>query len=934
MSSQIRAAGRVLPSGSVTFLFTDIEGSTRRWEAYPEAMRLALRRHDAILRAALEERGGYVFKTIGDAFCAAFQETADAVRGVLEAQRALAREDWAEVGGLTVRMALHSGSVDERDGDYFGPPVNRVARLLSIAHGGQVILSGAAAELAADRLEPGAALLDLGSHRLKDLQTPEKVFQLVASGVRREFPPLRSLDVRPHNLPQQTTSFIGRASELHDLARLLESARLVTLLGPGGVGKTRLSVQAGAELLERFPDGVWFIDLAPIVDPALIAAQTASVVGAPVAPGRSVREAVVDGLRYRAALLIFDNCEHLVAETAELAGAILRQAGKVHVLATSRHKLELDGEVIYHVESLPLPPAGAPLDPLGALEYSAVALFVQRAQAATGGFTLTERNVGSVVEICRRLDGLALALELAAPKLAVLDPQQLAARLDERFRLLTGGKRTALPRQRTLRALIDWSYDLLDEREQKLFRQLSIFAGGWTLEAAAAVCCDDGTDEWEIFELLSALVSKSLVRAERRGEQLHFRMLDSTRAYAREKLEEGGESDAAARRHATYFAQYMRAQRGFVQAMDDRAWQRAVAAELDNLRAVFEWALVQNRDPHTGLALLAEVHRQRLVAQAEERTRWFELAAKTARGSDDPPLAAAILRLYTGMLIGTGRPVADRTAAAEAALSASAATGDPVAIADALGLLASCLQSAGRTEDAEERFHEAWSALEPQDATVLKTQILVGWGFNQLLRGDVPEARRRLDAALRAAGPHSLIYATVLSGIGELEYADGNLEQARASAQQAKRCLIELRVAFDLALVNCNLAGYALALDDVAVAREALNEALPVFHGVGHLNNALDHCALLAGISGDFLRAARLAGYTSAQYAALEIVREGTERRGFERLDSLLRRHLDAEALQFALNDGARMNDDEAVALASAVLEGEYRGRSRHEERA
>ncbi len=929
MPFEIRATGRALPTGTVTFLFTDIEGSTRRWEAYPDAMRLALRRHDMLLRAALERHGGYVFKTIGDAFCAAFQETEGALRGALEAQRALAREDWVAVDGLSVRMAVHAGIVDEREGDYFGPPVNRVARLLSIAHGGQVILSGTAAELASERLAPEASLLDLGSHRLKDLEIPEKVFQLAAPDLRRTFPALRSLDVRPHNLPQQPTSFIGRANELGELSQRLENTRLLTLLGPGGVGKTRLSVQLGAEVLERFPDGVWFIDLAPIVDPALITAQIAAVVGAPVAPGRSVRDAVVAGLRYRKTLLIFDNCEHLVAETAELVGAILRNAANVHVLATSRHALELDGEVIHHVDSLSVPPAGAPFDALSALDYSAITLFVERGHAATGSFALDEHNVGSVVEICRRLDGIALALELAAPKLAVLDPQQLAARLDERFRLLSGGKRTALPRQRTLRALIDWSFDLLDEREQKLFRRLSVFSGGWTLEAASAVCGDDELDAWEIFELLSALVSKSLASAERRDDRQRFRMLESTRAYARERLEQSGESAATARRHAAFYAAHMRAARPLVQAMDDRAWQRAVLAELDNIRAAFEWTIVQNHDPHTGLELLAEMHRQRLVAQADERARWFELAAKAAQQVDDPPLVATILRLYAVMLIGNGRPLAVRTAAVEAALTASAATGDPVALGDALGLLASCLQSAGRIDDADERFREAWSALESQDAPALKAQISVGWAINELFRGDVKQARRRVETALSLAGPKSLIYATTLYALGELEFAAGSLEQARASAQEAKRCLLELRVTADLAMVNCNLAAYALALDDHEVAREALKEAMTALQDVGFITTALEHCALLAGLTGEHLRAARLVGYTSAQYASLELVREGTEQGGFERLTAMLREQLDRDTLKRTMDEGACMSHDEAVAHASTVLRGEHDGPSR-----
>jgi predicted ATPase/class 3 adenylate cyclase len=930
MSPNARATARALPTGIITFLFTDIEGSTRRWEVYPEAMRETLRRHDALLRAAIERHDGVVFKTIGDAFCAAFDRVEEAALAALDAQRSFAAEDWSAVDGLLVRMALHVGRVDEREGDYFGPPVNRVARLLGIAHGGQTIVSGSAAEIARERLAPHMTLHDLGSHRLKDLDTPEKVFQLVAPGLRETFPPLRSLDVRPHNLPHQVTSFIGRSGELEELAHRLEETRLLTLVGTGGVGKTRLSLQLGAELLERFPDGVWFVELAPISDPELVAPQTAAAVGAPVGGGRTAHDAVVAALRYRQALVIFDNCEHVSRPAAALVDAILRSAAKVHVVATSRQRLELTGEAVHRVGSLGVPEPGTTLDVATALEYSAVALFVERARAATGRFELTERNVASVVEIARRLDGIALALELAAPKLAVLSPQQLAERLNERFRILTSGNRTLLPRQQTMRALIDWSYDLLDERERKLFRRLAVFVGGWTLEAAIEICGGGDLEAWDVFELLSSLVAKSLVIAETRDDEQRYRLLESTRAYARERLEQGGDDEATAARHARFYAARMRELRPLVEAMDDRAWQRAVLADLDNVRAALECTLVQERDVRTGLELVAELHREGLVLQPQEASRWFELASRMVQRVHDPALAAAIFRRYSAMLASNGQPIALRIAAAEAAVEAATA-GDPIGFADAKRLLATCVRDAGRLDEAGTMFQEAWELLEPHAVKAAKVGVLVDWASNDLKRGDLEQARRRLVESVRLARPQSMSYALVRTMLGEIEFAAGDVRAARASAQQARIAFSELCLRLHLGVSQCNLAAYAMALDEFEEAREALAQALAILRDSGspiYLTIVLEHCAVLAGLTGDEQASFELAGYTDTRYATLGSVREGTERRGFERLVSHLAERFGRDEVERRKRSGVQLGEDEALTLGLTITKGHGNGNS------
>ena len=450
-----------LGSGTLVFLFTDIEGSTERWERAPQTMNLALARHDSVLHAAIKQHGGQVFKTMGDAFCAAFSNTCDALAAALAAQRAITSDGFTEIGGLKVRMAVHAGAVEARDGDYFGQPLNRIGRLLAAGHGGQVLVSAVAADLARGSLPDGSRLANLGAHRLKDFAEPQEIYQLIAPDLASEFPPLRSLAVLRNNLPQQINSFIGRETEMADIKALLEEHRLVTLVGSGGVGKTRISLQVAAEVLDRFNDGVWFVELAPLTDPQLIAENITALFGFPIGAGQRPLDAVVGLLREKQALLILDNCEHLVAAVASLAEAIIRKCPNMALLASSREPLAISGEAIYRVPTLGFPDRPEGITAEAALGYGAVRLFAQRAGAAVAGFAVANDNAPAVAEICRRLDGVALAIELAAPRLKMLKPEELVKHLDDRFRILTGGSRTALPRQQTLKALIDWSYDLL-----------------------------------------------------------------------------------------------------------------------------------------------------------------------------------------------------------------------------------------------------------------------------------------------------------------------------------------------------------------------------------------------------------------------------------------------------------------------------------------
>ncbi|MEP7357510.1 MAG: adenylate/guanylate cyclase domain-containing protein, partial [Anaerolineales bacterium] len=537
------------PTGTVTFLFTDIEGSSQLWEQHPAAMGAALARHDALLQEVIAARGGHVFKMSGDGLHAAFAQASEAVAAALACQLVLNSTGWPGLPRpLAVRMSLHTGEAELRGGDYFGTTVNRVARLMALATGGQIVLSTAATELVRDQLPPGATLQDLGEHRLKDLVRPEHIYQLNSPDLPTNFPPLRALEVLPHNLPLQLTSFIGRERELAEVSRMLATTRLLTLTGPGGTGKTRLALQTATEVLETWPQGAWLVELAPLTDSALLPQAVATVLGVREQPGRPLLDALLDYLRLKQLLLLLDNCEHVISASAQLASRLLGACPQLKIVATSREALSVSGEAAYRVPSLALADVST-ATPDALAESAAVRLFVERAQAVQPRFQLTDHNLLAVAQICQRLDGIPLAIELAAARVKVFSAEQIAARLDDRFRLLTGGSRTALPRQQTLQALIDWSCDLLSAPERAAWRQLSVFAGGFTFEAAEAVLGAEALD-W-----LSHLVDKSLVVVEdyEVATQTRYRLLETIRQYGRDKLLEAGEASAVRDRHLAHY---------------------------------------------------------------------------------------------------------------------------------------------------------------------------------------------------------------------------------------------------------------------------------------------------------------------------------------------------------------------------------------------
>jgi predicted ATPase len=603
------------PSGVVTFLFTDVEGSTRRWEKDADAMRAALAAHDEVLRGTIAAHGGLLFKHTGDGVCAAFASPRSAVDAAVAAQRELE---------LPVRMGIATGEAELREADYFGAVLNRAARVMAAGHGGQILLADSTAGVLS-----GVDLLDLGPRRLRDLPTPVGVFQVQAEGLRTDFPSLRALDAGRGNLRPAPTSFIGREAELDEVQAAVKAHRLVTLTGVGGVGKTRLALEVAGQLIDEFPDGVWFFELAAVTDPAAVPDAVAAVLGITQQPGKTVTESVAAALEGRLRLLVMDNCEHVLDAAADLIEAILTQSATVRVVATSREGLGVAQEQVWPVPSLDI---GAGID------SAAVSLFVERAHGIAPSFAMVDGDeAAAAVEICQRLDGIPLAIELAASRMASMTASEVRDRLDQRFRLLVGSRR-GLERHHTLRHAVAWSYDLLDDTEKTVLDRCSVFAGGFDLESACAVAGFDDLEEYAILEVLDALVRKSLLVADRSSGRTRFWMLETIRQFAEEQLAAHGEATEVRTAHAGYFAGC----EADIMALWDSPRQREAytwfTAELANLRTAFRWA-ADHGDLDTAVALAICATFLGFWVEQYEPVAWTEELIEAACGVDHRRLA-------------------------------------------------------------------------------------------------------------------------------------------------------------------------------------------------------------------------------------------------------------------------------------------------------
>lgn len=636
-----------LPGGTITFLFTDMEGSTRRWDQYPQVMMGALSRHNTLLNSVIEQYGGVTFKTVGDAVYAAFSDSASACQAAIAAQRALQSEDWGDVGPVLIRMALHSGTAEEREADYFGPTVNRVARLVSAAHGGQILLTQRTFQLAREHLPEGVEVRDFGERRLKDLSQPEHVLQLVAPGLPSDFPPLNTLDIVPNNLPVQPTPFIGRAELVKSATGALRhgASRLLTLVGPGGAGKTRIGLQIAAGLVDEFEDGVFLVGLSPVMDPELVAPAIAQTLHVKELSGRPIADILKEHLHNKHILLVLDNFEQ-VAPASLLVSDLLNTCPDLRIVVTSRAALRIYGEEQIQVPPMSLPESVEHLSPESLRKYEAIELFVERAQAVKPDFALTEENTPYVVDICRQLDGLPLAIELAAARTRVLSLHAICSRLSDKLGLLTQGPRDLPARQQTLRGTIQWSYELLDEEERALLRRTAVFVRGCTLAAMEEVSGWPGgriprspgpgdvpVPHSCVLDLATSLADKSLLRSEESLGEPRFSMLSTIREFMLERLVESGEEQEIRRRHAGYFLSLAETAEPFIKSGVRQAWIEQLHVEHNNLVAALEWCQSERGERETGLRLAGALHWfwyfKGYLAEGRE---WLERALATEAG--------------------------------------------------------------------------------------------------------------------------------------------------------------------------------------------------------------------------------------------------------------------------------------------------------------
>ena len=838
-----------LPTGTVTFLFTDIEGSTKLWERCPEAMRLALARHDVLLREAIEGHSGCVFKTVGDAFCAAFPNAPDALYAALDTQLSLQAQEWGETGPLKVRMGLHTGEAEERDNDYFGPTLNRAARLQSIAYGGQTLVSQATYELARDRLPNDVKLQPLGLHRLKDLNRAEQVHEILHPQLPADFPPLRSLDSFPNNLPIQLTRFVGREPEMEAIRNLLTAHSLITLLGPGGTGKTRLSMQVGADMLERFPDGVWLIELAALSDPTLVAQAVASVIGAKEAAGCSLTQTLVETLKPRATLLILDNCEHLIASCARFAQTLLQSCPHLQILASSRESLNIPGENLYRVPSLRLPDPKKRHTLASLSQFEAVQLFVDRAVCIQSAFAVTNQNAPALAQLCSRLDGIPLAIELAAARIRSLSVEEINAKLDNCFRLLTGGSRTALPRQQTLRALIDWSYDMLAEPEKTLLRRLSVFAGGWFREAAAFIGAGEEGEDWEVLDLLTELSDKSLVVAEQEGEHTRYRLLETIRQYARDRLTESGEAETIRRQHHAWFARVVEETSTRLAGAEQQAALDTLEKEHDNLRAALEWAIAKDAD--TALPMAATMGTFWYLGGYLREGREQLERALAIRPTEQTPANQVEACFQIGRLgveqsdFQFARPYLERC------VTLARQTGNKRRAASALNSLGIITLQQGEYAPARSLFEESLLLHRSLGNMTGIASALSNLGYLVQDQGDYAAAialEEESRAISEKLGDKRGV-ANALINLGSTLYFSGEIDKARVLTEQSLAIGQELNDEWYCAYSLYNMAMILKHQGDYARARQLAEESLAILRSIGDIGETALALALLGEIS-------------------------------------------------------------------------------------
>lgn len=821
------------PTGQVTLLFTDIEGSTVLWENEPLAMAKALARHDDILRRSIERNGGFVFKTVGDAFCAAFASPRAALSSCLQSQLQLQSENWSDGLTIRVRMALHTGSPQLREDDYFGPPVNRVARTQALAHGEQVLMTQATVEGLAGDLPAKVSLEDLGVHKLKDLETPERIFMLVHPDLRSDFPKLRSTEIRAHNLPDLGSTFVGREREISQVTQLMRENQLVTLTGAGGTGKSRLAIKVGQEALDYYPDGVWLVDLSPLADSEFIDQEIATVLGVREVPGRPIRETMLQYLAKRELLLILDNTEHLTKGVSEIVEEIIDRKLRVRCLATAREPLRNASERIFRVPSLGLPGDREIVTPENILEFEATRLFVERARHAQPALEITPTSANSIASICRQVDGIAFAIELAATRARTMTIEQIDSRIQDRLRLLASDERSNVSRRQTLRAMLDWSYGLLDDSEKACLNRLSTFAGGFSTQAAQNVVSNSSyegkaIEDWEVVDLLTRLADKSLVVPGEAFGEHRYKILETVRQYAREMLDANLETGVVSERHLGFFTEYAELCEDKIQGPDQAEWLDRLELDHDNLRTAVQWSLQTTSGVQLGYRLTGAIGRF-----------W------SVRGyfNEGRALMDRVLTAHP-VIISIERATACRTAGQIAYWQGDSVAGRRYGEES----LSICRQLGDTQGETISLFRLGFATLSDQDFVAARSY------FEQAL-----ELAIRIDYAMGM--PH------LLNALGEVSLAEKTHELAKDYFERALVKFTELDDRRSIASVMKNLATVAIQTGKYSEARRLLAESLEIRRGLGNENGitrTLDTFTILLSKNGEYESAATLMGAVGA----------------------------------------------------------------------
>ncbi len=917
----------VQPSGTVTFLFTDIEGSTRLAQEHPQEMPDLLARHNAILTQSIETHHGFVLRIVGDSFSAAFHTASDALSAALEAQRALQNEPWSPAA-IKVRMGIHTGSAQLKDdpqgrgASYAGyATLALTQRIMSVGHGGQILLSQITHDLVKDRLSQGAELRDMAERRLKDIVRPEHIYQVSAPNLLSEFPPLTTLETINHNLPAQLTSFIGREQEIEEARELLTSTRILTFIGPGGTGKTRLSLQVAAEQLPAFRDGVWLIELAQLADSTYVLSTIASVFHLRELQGIPLIDTVTDYLRGKQSLFVLDNCEHLIETCARLSEHFLQTCPKLKIITSSREALGIDGETVYRVPSLSLPSAQGG-GSKGVMEYEAIRLFSERARKANPQFALTNENAPSVTQICKRLDGIPLAIELAAARVKLFTPQQIAERLDDRFKLLTGGSRTALPRQQTLRALIDWSYLTLNETEQGVLRRLAVFSGGWTFEAAESVA-----GEIEAMDGLSGLVNKSLVNVEEKEGESRYRYLETIRQYAMEKLLESGVAVDARTQHLAHFLEYgKRAEANFGTAQR-LLWLDRLEVEHDNLRSALGWAL--ESDSQSALQMVCSLSVFWLSrSYLTEGCNWCQAAITRAEEVSlaEDHLAQLRSRAYIALAmlsVNHGDHHTGQTAARQAAALARQVD-DSLQLARALNFLGLSSAFLGDEALAFESLHESERlcrefGYKDYLASVLQSLAYITLEIHGEKAAEQLQAYMEESLALSqgSADPEAAVRTEGI--LARLAFFRGDMAEARKHADLMLDLHKEMGDQLSVTGHQSAMGHVARQMGNYQEALALYRETLPDWQKMGHrgaVAHQLECFAFIAKAQEQGERAVKLMSAADALRQASNSARTPQEQIEYEKELAGLRAGMDEKTFDLLWAEAQSMNMEQAIDLA------------------